>query len=130
MVGEGEDSEADNDTDRDGARVDGVVAHTLEDDTGTADGVDDGRQTRLRKDNIGSTTGSICSTFDGNTNVGTTESRSVVGTITSHSAQVAKALETLHDLVLVLGEHTGEPISALSGDEGLTRATPKERRAC
>jgi hypothetical protein len=31
LVGKGEDSKADNNTDGDGAGVDGIVAHTLED---------------------------------------------------------------------------------------------------
>ena len=50
---EGEDGEADDDTDRDGASVDGVVPHTLEDNTRAANGVDDGRETRLSQDDIG-----------------------------------------------------------------------------
>lgn len=50
-----------------------VVTHTLENDTGTEDGGDNGGQTRLRKADIGSATGSISSTFDGNTEVGATE---------------------------------------------------------
>jgi len=43
FVGKGEDGEADDDTDGNGAGVDGVVPHTLEDDTRSADGVNDGR---------------------------------------------------------------------------------------
>ena len=41
-------SKADDDTDGDGAGVDRVVPHTLEDDTGTADDVDDGGETGLK----------------------------------------------------------------------------------
>ena len=40
LVGKGEDGEADDDTDGHSAGVDGVVAHTLEDDTRSANGVD------------------------------------------------------------------------------------------
>ena len=40
FVRERKDREADDDTDGDGACVDGVVTHTLEDDTRAADGVD------------------------------------------------------------------------------------------
>jgi len=43
LVGKDEDGEADDDTDGNGAGVDGVVPHTLEDDTRSADGVNDGR---------------------------------------------------------------------------------------
>ena len=107
---EGEDREADDDTDGNGAGVDRVVPHTLEDDTGTADGVDDSGETGLSQDDIGGTTGGISSTLDGNTDVGTGESRSIVGTVTSHGAKVSESLETLDNLVLVLGEDTGETV--------------------
>lgn len=94
LVGEGEDTEADDDTDGDGAGVDRVVAHTLEDDTGSADGMDDGGETGLSQDDIGSTTGGVGGTLDGNTDVGTGQSGSIVGTVTSHSAEMSKTLET------------------------------------
>ena len=51
---ESEDGEADDDTDRNGASVDGVVPHTLEDDTRAANGVNDRGETRLSQDDIGS----------------------------------------------------------------------------
>jgi hypothetical protein len=96
-------------TDRD--EIDGTKTnHALEDDTGLADGVDDGRKSGLGKNDIGGTTGSVGSTLDGDTDVGTGKSGSVVGTVTSHGAEVTETLETLDDLVLVLGEHTGETV--------------------
>jgi len=110
LVGEGEDGEADDDTDGDGAGVDGVVAHPLEDDTGLADGVDDGRETRLSQHNIGGTARGIGCTLDRNTDVGTGESRGVVGTVTSHGAEMTETLEALDDLVLVFGEDSSETI--------------------
>lgn len=136
LVTEREDGEADDDTDGDGASVDGVVTHTLEDDTRTANGVDDGGETGLSQDDIGGTTGSVSGTLDGDTDVGTRQGRSVVSTVTSHGAKVTKTLEretrvrttnrtrrgergekskttyleTLDNLELVLGEHTSETI--------------------
>jgi hypothetical protein len=107
---EGQDSETDDDTDGDGASVDRVVTHTLEDDTRTTDSMHNSGETRLSQDDIGSTTSSIGSTLDGNTDVGTGESGGIVSTITSHSTQVAETLETLDDLVLVFGVDTGETI--------------------
>ncbi len=103
-------SETDNDTDGNGSSVGSVVLHTTENDTRLADSLDDGGKTGLGKDNVGSTTSSIGSTLDGNTDVGTGKSRSIVGTVTSHGSQVTKTLKTLNDLVLVLGEDTGETV--------------------
>ena len=54
LEGKGEDGEADDNTDGDSASVDGVVTHTLENDTGSANGVDDGGETGLSQDDIGS----------------------------------------------------------------------------
>ena len=53
------------------------------------------RQTRLGQHDISGTTSGIGSTLDGNTNVGTGQSRGIVGTITSHSAEMAESLETI-----------------------------------
>ena len=73
--------------------------------------MNDGRETGLSQDDIGSTTSSVSSTLHGDTNVGTREGGSIVGTITSHGAKMTETLKTLNDLVLVLGEDTGETIS-------------------
>jgi hypothetical protein len=110
FVGEGEGGEADDDTDGEGVSVDGVAAHTLEDDTGLTDSVDDGGETGLIEDDISSTVGGVSGTSVSDTNIGTGESGGVVGSITSHSAKVAETLQTLDDLVLVLGEDTSETI--------------------
>lgn len=107
---EGHKRETDDNTDGDGTSVDGVVPHTLENDTRTVNGVDDGRKTRLGQDNVGSTTSGIGSTFDGNTDVGSGESGSIVGTVTSHGAQVTETLNTLDNLELVLGENTSKSV--------------------
>lgn len=110
LEGEGKNGEAEDNTNGDSTGVDGVVPHTLEDDTGSADSMDDGGKTRLRQDDIGSTTSSVSGTLDGDTDVGTGKSGGIVGTITSHGTQVTKTLETLDNLVLVLGEDTSETI--------------------
>lgn len=110
LVGEREDGEADDDTDGDSTGVDGVIPHALEDDTGSADGVDDGGQTGLSEDDVSGTAGGVGGTLNGNTDVGTGESGSVVGTITSHGDEMAECLETLDNLVLVLGEDTSETV--------------------
>ena len=72
--------------------------------------MDDGGETGLSQDDIGSATSGVGGTFDGDTNVGAGQGGGIVGTITSHGAKVAETLETLDDLVLVLGEDTGETI--------------------
>ena len=99
-----------NDTDGDSARVDRVVPHTLEDNTGLADGKVEGGKTRLSEHDISSTTSSICCTFHSNTDIGTRQHRGVIVTIIHHRAQMPKPLQPLDNLVLVLREHTGEPI--------------------
>lgn len=45
--------------------------------------MDDGRETGLSQDDIGSTSSSIGGTFDGDTDIGARESGSVVGAVTS-----------------------------------------------
>lgn len=72
--------------------------------------MNDGRKSGLGENDIGGTTSSVGGTLDGNTDVGTRESGGVVGTVTSHGAQVTETLETLDNLVLVLGEDSGETI--------------------
>ena len=76
----------------------------------TTDGVDGGGATGLSQDDIGSTTSSVSGTLDGDTNVGTGQGGGVIGTITSHGAKVTKTLETLDNLVLVLGEDAGKTV--------------------
>ncbi len=72
--------------------------------------MDDGGQTGFSKDDIGGTTGGIGSTLDGDSDVGTGQSRGIVSTVTSHGAQMAETLEALDDLVLVLGEDSSETV--------------------
>ena len=97
-------SEADDDTDGDGAGVDQVVPHTLEDDMGTTDDVDDGGETGLSQDDISSTMSSVEGTLNGDTDVSAGQGGGVVGTVTGHGAKMTETLEALDDLVLVLGE--------------------------
>lgn len=98
------------DTDGNSASVDRVVTHTLEDDTRLTDGVNDGRKSGFGKNDIGGTTSGIGSTLDGDSDVGTGESGSIVGTVTSHRAQVTECLKTPDDFVLVFGEDSSETI--------------------
>ena len=72
--------------------------------------MDDGRKPRFSQDNVGGTSGSISSTFDGDTDVGSRKGRSVVCTVTSHSTKVTKTLDTLDNFELVLWEHPGETV--------------------
>ena len=72
--------------------------------------MDDGGKTGLGKDDIGGTTSSVGSSLDGDTNISTGQGGSVVGTVTSHGAEMSETLETLDNLILVLREHTGETI--------------------
>lgn len=108
--GKGHDGETENDTDGNSTSVDGVVPHTLEDNSRTVDGVDDSRETGLSKDNVGSTSGSVGGTLDSDTDVGTRKSRGIVGTVTSHGTKVTKVLDTLDNLELVLREDTSETV--------------------
>ena len=55
LVGKGKDGETD---DGDSTGTDRVVPRALENDTGTTDGVSDGRETGLSRDDVGSTTNS------------------------------------------------------------------------
>lgn len=107
---EGHQGEADDDSDGNGTGVDSVVSHTLEDDSGTSDGVNDGGQSGFGQNDIGGTSGSVGSTFDSDTDVGSGQGRSIVGTVTSHGAQVTQCLNSLDDFELVFREHTGESI--------------------
>jgi len=107
---EDHDGEANDDSDGDGTGVDGVVSHSLEDDSRTVNGVNNGRKSWLGKDDIGGTSGSIGSTLDGNTDVGSGQGRGIVGTVTSHSTQVTETLDSLDNLELVLWEDTGETV--------------------
>ena len=72
--------------------------------------MDDGGETELSQDDIGSTTSSVGSTLDRDTNVGMGQGGGIVGTATNHGAKVTKTLEALDDLVLVLGEDTNKTI--------------------
>ena len=72
--------------------------------------MNDGRKSGFGKNDIGGTSSGIGSTLDGNTDVGTGESGSIVGTITSHGAQVTETLKTFDDFVLVFGEDSSETV--------------------
>lgn len=110
LKGERHDGESKDDTDGDGAGVDRVVAHPLEDDTRLADGVDDGRKSGLDEDDIGGGTGGVGGTLDGDSDVGAREGRGVVGSVSSHGDEVTELLKALDDLVLVLGEDSSESV--------------------
>lgn len=106
----GHDGETDDDSDGNGTSVDGVVSHSLENDSRSVDGVDNGRQSGFSQDDIGGTSSGIGSTLDGDTDVGTRQSGSIVGTVTSHGTQVTETLNSLDNLEFVLGEDTSESI--------------------
>lgn len=108
---EGHDGETNDDSDGNGTGVDGVVSHSLENNSRSVNGVNDGRQSGLGQDDIRGTSSSVGSTLDGDTDVGSGKGRSIVGTVTSHSTQVTKTLNSLDDLELVLGEDASESIS-------------------
>jgi hypothetical protein len=78
------------------------------------EGINDGTQTRSKEDDIGSRSGSVGGTLDGNTSIGLLQRGSVVDTVTSHGNEVATLLENLDDRVLVLGEDLGETIGSLN----------------
>jgi hypothetical protein len=91
-----------------------VGVHAVENLAGGLKSVDDGTETGGKEDNIGSGTGSIGSTLNGNTGIGLLEGGSIVDTVTSHGNEVATLLENLDDVVLVLGENLGETIGSLN----------------
>ena len=101
----------DDDTDGDGASVDQAVPHTLENDTGTTNGVNDCGETWLGQDNISGTTSGVGSTLDSDPDIGTGQGGSVIGTIAGHAAKVTRTLETLDNLVLVFGENASETVN-------------------
>lgn len=98
---------------RQGDTVDDVGVHTVEDLARGLEGVDDGRETGGKEDDIGGRSGGVRGTLDGNTGVGLLERWSVVDTVTSHGNEVATLLQDLDDVVLVLGEDLGETIGSL-----------------
>jgi hypothetical protein len=87
LVRKCQDAEASDDKNSDGASVDRAVAHALEDDTGSADGADDGGETGFRDDDIGGTS-------DCNTDVGARQSEGIVVAVIKHGAEMSEALET------------------------------------
>jgi hypothetical protein len=107
---ESHDGETDDNSDSDGTGIDGIVSHSLENNSGSVDGVNNGGKSGFGQDNIGSTSSSIGSTLDGDTDVGTGKSGGIVGTVTSHGTQVTETLNSLDDFKLVFGEDTSESI--------------------
>lgn len=99
---------------RKGDTVDNVGIHTMEDLAGGLEGIDDGRETGGKEDNIGGGTGSVGGTLDGNTSIGLLQRWSIVDTVTSHGNEVATLLQDLDDIVLVLGENFSETIGSLN----------------
>lgn len=110
VVRERKHGEANHNTDRHRARINRIVPHPLEDDTRAADRVHDRRQTRFREHDIRRTTRRVRRTLHSDTDIRLRQSRGVVRTVSRHGDQVSESLETLDDLVLVLGEHTGETV--------------------
>ena len=98
---------------RKGDTVDNVGVHAVENLARSLEGVDDGRETRGKEDDIGSRASGVRRTLDGNTSIGLLERRGVVDTVTSHGNEVTTLLENLDDVVLVLGEDLGETIGSL-----------------
>ena len=66
--------------------LDSVVSHPLENDSGSSDGVNDGGKSGLGKNDIGGSSSSVGSSLDGDSDVGSRESRGVVGSVSSHGA--------------------------------------------
>ena len=75
LLGEGVDGKTNGDTNGDGAGIDRVVPHALEDDTGAVDCVNNGGETGFSQNNICSTTGSVGGTLDDDTNIGMGQGR-------------------------------------------------------
>lgn len=107
---EGHQGEADDNSDGNGTSVDGVVSHTLENNSGTSNGVNDGGQSGFGQDNVGGTSSGVGSTLDGDTDVGSGQGGGVVGTVTSHGTQVTESLNSLDNFELVFWENTSESI--------------------
>lgn len=72
--------------------------------------MDDGRKSGLGENDIGGSTSSVSGSLDGDSDVGTRQGGGIVGSISSHGDEVTEGLETLDDLVLVLGEDSSESI--------------------
>ena len=107
-------TEEDLEMERQGDTVDNVGVHAVENLARGLESVDDGGKTGGKEDDIGSGTGSIGSTLDGDTGIGLLEGGSIVDTVTSHGNEVTTLLENLDDVVLVLGEDLGETIGSLN----------------
>jgi hypothetical protein len=72
--------------------------------------VDDGRKSGLGEDDIGGTASGVGGSLDGDSDVRAGQGGGVVGSVSSHGDQVTEVLQALDNLVLVLGEDTGESI--------------------
>jgi hypothetical protein len=94
--------------------VDDVRVHSVENLSGSLQGIDNGGETRGKENNIGGGSGRVGSTLDGDTSIGLLKGRSIVNTITGHGNKVASLLQNLNDIVLVLGENLSETISSLN----------------
>ncbi|KAH3673884.1 hypothetical protein OGATHE_001864 [Ogataea polymorpha] len=94
--------------------VDNVGVHSVENLSGSLQGVNDGRKTWSKENDIGSRSGRVRGTFDGNTSVGLLKRWGVVDTVTSHGNQVTSLLQNLNDIVLVLREDLSETVSVLN----------------
>lgn len=97
-----------------GDTVDDVSVHTMEDLTGSLEGIDDSRETWGKEDNIGSGTSSVGRTLDSNTGISLLERWGIVDTVTSHGNEVTTLLKNLDDVVLVLWEDLSETIGSLN----------------
>lgn len=83
-------------------RTYGIVLHPLEDASASEDSADNDTKTWLSEHNVGSTSCSICSISNSNTNVGLLKSRGIIDTISGHTDDVLLLLQPLHDLIFVL----------------------------
>lgn len=111
LIGECDDDKADDDMDRESTGVERVIAHTLEDDRGTMDGVDDSRKTRR-------------GTLGGDIDVGARRSRGVIGTVTGHGAEMVETMEALDNLVFALREDSSEIVGVQNHQSRVVRWLP------
>ena len=84
--------------------------HAGEDLAGGLQTENNGAKTFLGEDDVCSSSGGICGTSDSDTNISSLQGRSIVHTISRHTALVSELSVGFNNKELVLGKHLRESI--------------------
>jgi len=99
---EGDEHEAEDNTDGDGHGIDGVILHPLEDCAAGQHRAHDHAKARLSQYNVGRTSRGVSSISHCNSDVCLFQSWGIIHTVTGHATDVLLVLQPFYNLVLVL----------------------------